>query len=59
VLLRWGLQQNLIILPKSTSPARIAENAALFDFALGVEEMEQLAGLEDGHVTGWDPRRIP
>lgn len=59
VLLRWGLQHDLVVLPKSTTPARIAENAALFDFSLDAHAMERLDALEEGLVTGWDPRRAP
>jgi len=59
VLLRWALQHDLVILPKSTRAERIAENAALFDFELGRAEMERLDGLEEGFVTGWDPRDVP
>lgn len=55
VLLRWGLQQDFIILPKSVTPERIAQNAALFDFELPAGAMQRLAGLEEGLVTGWDP----
>ena len=55
VLLRWGLQHGLVVLPKSTKPARIAENGALFDFALDDRAMKQLDALEEGLVTGWDP----
>jgi len=55
VLLRWGVQHGLVVLPKSTNPARIAENGALFDFALDGGAMQALDGLEEGLVTGWDP----
>ncbi len=55
VLLRWGLQHDFIILPKSVTPERIAENAALFDFELPAAAMQRLDGLEEGLVTGWDP----
>jgi diketogulonate reductase-like aldo/keto reductase len=55
VLLRWGVQHRLVELPKSTRPARIAENGALFDFALDDRAMNELDGLEEGLVTGWDP----
>jgi diketogulonate reductase-like aldo/keto reductase len=55
VLLRWGLQHGLVVLPKSTKPARIAENGALFDFALDDGAMAELDALEEGLVTGWDP----
>ena len=55
VLLRWGLQHGLVVLPKSTKPARIAENGALFDFTLDDRAMNELDALEEGLVTGWDP----
>ena len=59
VLLRWGLQHGLVVLPKSTNPARIAENAALFDFRLPPETIANLDALEEGLVTGWNPRNQP
>lgn len=59
VLLRWGLQQGLVVLPKSTKPARIAENGALFDFTLEERAMSELDALEEGLVTGWDPAEQP
>jgi diketogulonate reductase-like aldo/keto reductase len=55
VLLRWGIQHGAIVLPKSVTPSRIAENAALFDFALSDAEMARLDALEENLVTGWDP----
>jgi diketogulonate reductase-like aldo/keto reductase len=59
VLLRWALQRDMVVLPKSTRRERIAENAALWDFALDERQMAALDGLEEGLVTGWDPRRAP
>jgi diketogulonate reductase-like aldo/keto reductase len=59
VLLRWGLQSELVVLPKSTRPARLAENLAVFDFTLSPEHMATLDALDEGLVTGWDPRRQP
>lgn len=59
VLLRWGLQRDLVVLPKSVHAARIAENAQLFDFALGPDQLRSLDALEEGLVTGWDPRQAP
>jgi diketogulonate reductase-like aldo/keto reductase len=56
VLLRWSLQRGNVVLPKSTNPARIAENARIFDFALDERAMADLDALEEGLVTGWDPR---
>jgi diketogulonate reductase-like aldo/keto reductase len=59
VLLRWGVQQGLVVLPKSTRPERMRENAAIFDFRLPAQDMAQLNALEQGLVTGWDPRNAP
>ena len=59
VLLRWGIQHGLVILPKSVTRARIAENAALFDFVLDPAQMATLDGLEEGLATGWDPGDAP
>jgi methylglyoxal/glyoxal reductase len=55
VMLRWGIQKGFVILPKSVTPERIVENAALFDFALDAAAMARLDALEEGLVTGWDP----
>jgi diketogulonate reductase-like aldo/keto reductase len=55
VLLRWGIQRGAVVLPKSVTPARIVENAALFDFALDAEAMARLDALDENLVTGWDP----
>ena len=59
VLLRWGLQHDLVVLPKSVHRPRIAENGALFDFELTPAHLKLLDGLDEGLATGWDPRRAP
>ena len=56
VLLRWGIQHDMVVLPKSVNAARIAENADIFGFALEPREMGLLDDLEQGRATGWDPR---
>jgi diketogulonate reductase-like aldo/keto reductase len=55
VLLRWGIQQGVVVLPKSTRSETIEENASLFDFELDPEAMTALGGLEETLATGWDP----
>ncbi|KAK3073459.1 hypothetical protein LTR53_004947 [Teratosphaeriaceae sp. CCFEE 6253] len=42
ILLRWGLQKNFVILPKSVTHSRIEENAKLYDFELDAEDMKTL-----------------
>ena len=46
VLLRWGLQRDLIVLPKSTHRDRIAENAGVFDFELSERDIAELDALD-------------
>jgi diketogulonate reductase-like aldo/keto reductase len=59
VLLRWGLQHGLVVLPKSVRPDRIRENAALFDFSLAPAEVADLDALDEGYRTCWDPTDAP
>lgn len=54
-VLRWELQRDVIPIPKSSHRERIAENAAIFDFALTEGEMETLNGLDRGDRVGPDP----
>ena len=59
VLLRWGLQHDLIVLPKSTHRDRIAENAQIFDFSLSADDMAELdaldrtRGTDHAHESKW------
>jgi methylglyoxal/glyoxal reductase len=55
VLIRWSLQHGFVVLPRSSNAARIAENAAVFDFALDDRQMARLDVLDEGLTTGWDP----
>ena len=57
VLLRWGIQHGMVVLPKSVNEGRIKENAAVFDFELDGDSMHRLDALEEGAATGWDPRQ--
>jgi diketogulonate reductase-like aldo/keto reductase len=51
VLLRWCLQRDLIVIPKSTHRDRIEENAGVFDFTLADEVMAQLDALDETEGT--------
>jgi methylglyoxal/glyoxal reductase len=59
VLLRWGLQHDLVVIPKSVHAERIRENADLYGFALDAEDLAALDGLDEGYRTSWDPTAAP
>jgi 2,5-diketo-D-gluconate reductase A len=48
VVLRWHIQRDSIVFPKSVTPERIQENFELFDFELEPGDMEQIDGLDRG-----------
>ncbi|MBU8859116.1 MULTISPECIES: aldo/keto reductase [unclassified Micromonospora] len=57
VVLRWHVQRGDIVFPKSTTPKRIEENFAIFDFTLDDAAMERLTSLDRGEAgrTGPNP----
>ena len=55
VMLRWHLQQGRSAIPKSTNPARIAENFEVFDFELTADELKTIDALDSGVRSGPDP----
>lgn len=55
VVLRWEVQSGVVTIPKSTKPQRLAENAAIFDFALSAEEMAAIDALDRNQRVGADP----
>lgn len=58
VILRWHLQNDIIVIPKSVSPKRLKENADIFDFQLSLDEMNQLDQLNMNERTGRNPDNL-
>jgi diketogulonate reductase-like aldo/keto reductase len=58
VMLRWHVQQGRSAIPKSTKPARIAENFDVFDFELTGEQLAAIDGLDTGKRGGPEPADI-
>lgn len=55
IVLRWNLQHEVVVIPKSTSLDRLRENADLFNFELAPEDMAVLDGLDQRRRIGPDP----
>lgn len=55
VVLRWHLRLGNVVIPKSVTPARIAENFDVFGFELDTDDLAALAGLDRGNRLGPDP----
>ena len=58
VILRWNVQQGVIVIPKSVHKERMEENLAIWDFALDEEDMEKIASLDQGCPSMLDTRKI-
>jgi diketogulonate reductase-like aldo/keto reductase len=59
VMIRWGLQHGLVVIPKSARPERIKENSEVFDFEISAADMASLDSLGEDLHTDWDPTDAP
>jgi len=56
--IRWCLQNDILPLPKSVTPSRIAENAAVFDFTISEEDMAAINGMTYFGGSGLHPDQV-
>nr|WP_202472513.1 aldo/keto reductase [Streptomyces sp. SID4921] len=55
-VLRWLIQRDIVTIPKSVDPGRMAQNFDVFDFELTDEQMAQIAALDTGTTLFFDHR---
>ena len=56
VVLRWMIQRGVVVIPKSVTPERMAQNLDVFDFTLTDDDMTQIATLDEGVSQFFDHR---
>ncbi|KEY73921.1 hypothetical protein S7711_07764 [Stachybotrys chartarum IBT 7711] len=59
LLVKWGLQHNMVTLPKSVKKERLIENADVERINISKEDMSVMDGLDENLVTDWDPTNAP
>jgi 2,5-diketo-D-gluconate reductase A len=57
VVLRWHIEQGLVVIPKSANSERMRQNLEVFDFALSPQDLAELADLDEGPGAGNDSDR--
>ncbi|WP_050614486.1 aldo/keto reductase [Bacillus testis] len=58
IVLRWELQNNVVVIPKSSNKERIITNSEVFDFELSAEEMQAIDRMNKNERTGPDPDNV-
>ena len=56
IVLRWFLQREVVVIPKSVRKERIVENFSVFDFELSAQDMKSIATLDTGTSSFFDHR---
>jgi len=56
LVLRWGIQRNTVIIPKSSKLERLQENFQVFDFIISDEDMEKIKGIDRKYRTNQPAR---
>jgi diketogulonate reductase-like aldo/keto reductase len=59
ILLRWAIQQNIPVIPKTIKESRIIENSQIFNFSLSDSQLNTLNQMNINYRYCWDPTEIP
>lgn len=59
IMLRFLIEQDLVVIPKSVNPKRIEENFNVFDFSLDASDMKKLRSEDKNKRTCWSPVHVP
>jgi diketogulonate reductase-like aldo/keto reductase len=59
ILIRWSLQHEVVVIPKSAHRDRIQENADVFNFDIASADMARLDALDENFRVSWDPTNAP
>jgi len=59
LMIRWGIQHGVVVIPKSTREERIRENSQVFDFDISDDDMMSLDSLNEDLRLNWDPTSVP
>ncbi len=55
ILIRWVLQHDMVVIPKSSNPDHIRANADVFDFEISEEDMCHIDAFDENYHCTWDP----
>lgn len=58
IILRWDIQNGIVVIPKSVTEQRILENTMIFDFELSTEDIARIDSLNQNKRIGYDPDNV-
>ena len=58
IILRWHIQRNMLIIPRTQNKERLRDNMDIFDFELSSEDVKKINSLNTGRRMGADPENF-